>query len=112
MDIKEWSPIVVACITVIGGTGFWGWLQSRAKANHELQMAEAANDTEFREGLKVEVRDLKAQVFRLQAEKEDLKREMAHLQMMSEIQAKVAAQDATIKHLQDVLQIKKGDDDA
>lgn len=107
MDIKEWTPIVVACITVVGGTGFWGWLQNRTKANHELQMAEAANDIEFREGLKVEVRDLKAQVLRLQAEKEDLKREMSHLQMMSEVQARVAAQDVTIKHLQDALAVKK-----
>jgi peptidoglycan hydrolase CwlO-like protein len=112
VDIKEWTPIVVACITVVGGTGFWGWLQSRAKANHELQMVEAQNDTEFREGLKVEVRDLKAQVLRLQAEKEDLKREMTHLQAMADVQAKVAAQEATIKHLQDVMQIKRGDDDA
>lgn len=112
MDVKEWTPIVVACTTVLSGAGFWSWLQSRAKLAHELQMAEAANDMEFREGLKVEVRDLRSQVARLKSDKEDLVRQMSHLQAMSEIQAKVASQEATIKHLQEVMQIKRGDDDA
>jgi hypothetical protein len=112
LDVKEWTPIVVACTTVLSGAGFWSWLQSRAKLAHELQMAEAASDMEFREGLKVEVQNLRSQVSSLKSDKEDLIREMAHLQAMSEIQAKVAAQDATIKHLLDSLNLKKGDDNA
>jgi uncharacterized protein YoxC len=75
-------------------------------------MIEAANEMEFREGLKLEVQSLRSQVARLKSEKEDLLREMSHLQAMSDIQAKVAAQDATIKHLMDSLNLKKGDDNA
>ena len=100
MSVEEWTPIIVAVISVIGGAGFWGWMQSKSKLAHEASLADAADKTEFRETLKVQVDRLAAQVNSLVAEKETLLREMAQLQ------AKVAAQEVTINHLQEMLRNK------
>ena len=100
MNVEEWTPIIVALISVIGGAGFWGWMQSKSKLAHEASLADAADKTEFREALKVQVDRLAAQVNSLVAEKETLLREMAQLQ------AKVAAQEVTINHLQEMLRNK------
>lgn len=97
MSVEDWTPIIVALISVVGGAGFWSWMQSKSKLAHEASLSEAADKTEFRETLKLQVDRLAEQVNRLVSEKEDLLREMAQLQ------AKVAAQDATIKHLEETL---------
>lgn len=97
MSVEEWTPIIVALISVIGGAGFWSWMQSKSKLVHEASLADAADKTEFRETLKIQVDRLAGQVNILVKEKEELLREMAQLQ------AKVAAQDATIRHLEETL---------
>lgn len=97
MSVEEWTPIIVALISVIGGAGFWSWMQSKSKLAHEASLADAADKTEFRETLKIQVDRLADQVNTLVKEKEELLREMAQLQ------AKVAAQDATIRHLEEAL---------
>ena len=97
MSVEEWTPIIVALISVIGGAGFWSWMQSKSKLAHEASLADAADKTEFRETLKIQVDRLADQVNTLVKEKEELLREMAQLQ------AKVAAQDATIRHLEETL---------
>lgn len=97
MSVEEWTPIIVALISVIGGAGFWSWMQSKSKLAHEASLADAADKTEFRETLKIQVDRLAEQVNTLVKEKEELLREMAQLQ------AKVAAQDATIRHLEETL---------
>ena len=97
MSVEEWTPIIVALISVVGGAGFWSWMQSKSKLAHEASLADAADKTEFRETLKIQVDRLADQVNTLVKEKEELLREMAQLQ------AKVAAQDATIQHLQEAL---------
>lgn len=100
MNVEEWTPIIVAMISVVGGAGFWTWLQSKSKLAHEARLAEAEDKSEFRETLKVQVDRLALQVNSLVAEKETLLREMAQLQ------AKVAAQEVTIKHLEEMLRNK------
>lgn len=97
MSVEEWTPIIVALISVVGGAGFWSWMQSKSKLAHEASLADAADKTEFRETLKVQVDRLADQVNTLVKEKEELLREMAQLQAI------VAAQDATIQHLQEAL---------
>lgn len=89
--------IVVALISVLGGAGFWGWMQHKSKLAYEAKTAEAADKNEFRETLKIQVDRLADQVSQLIAEKEVLLREMA------ELQAKVAAQAVTIQHLEERL---------
>jgi len=98
--VKDVTPIIVAAISILGGAGFWGWMQSKSKLAHAASLADAANETEFRETLKIQVDRLAAQVNCLIAEKETLLREMAQLQ------AKVAAQEVTISHLQEMLRNK------
>jgi len=92
--------IIVALISVIGGAGFWGWMQNKSKLAHDAKTAEAADKNEFRETLKIQVDRLADQVNQLVAEKEKLLREMA------ELQAKVAAQAVTIQHLEERLRNK------
>jgi len=92
--------IVVALISVVGGAGFWGWMQNKSKLAHDARAAENADKNEFRETLKVQVDRLADQVNQLVAEKEKLLREMA------ELQATVAAQAVTIQHLEERLRNK------
>jgi cell division protein FtsB len=89
--------IVVALISVLGGAGFWGWMQHKSKLAYEAMSAEKADKNEFRETLKVQVDRLADQVNQLFAEKENLLREVA------ELQAKVSAQAVTIQHLEERL---------
>ena len=92
--------IIVALISVVGGAGFWGWMQNKSKLAHDARAAENADKNEFRETLKVQVDRLADQVNQLVAEKEKLLREMA------ELQATVAAQAVTIQHLEERLRNK------
>ena len=92
--------IIVAVISVLGGAGFWGWMQNKSKLAHEAKAADAADKNEFRETLKIQVDRLAEQVNQLVSEKEKLLREMA------ELQAKVAAQAVTIQHLEERLRNK------
>jgi uncharacterized protein HemX len=92
--------IVVALISVVGGAGFWGWMQNKSKLAHDARAADNADKNEFRETLKVQVDRLADQVNQLVAEKEKLLREMA------ELQATVAAQAVTIQHLEERLRNK------
>lgn len=92
--------IIVALISVIGGAGFWGWMQNKSKLAHEAKSSEVADRNEFRETLKIQVDRLADQVNQLVAEKEKLLREMA------ELQVKVAAQAVTIQHLEERLRNK------
>lgn len=94
---EELVTIVVALISVIGGAGFWNWMQKKSQLSHDSHAAEAQERNEFRETLKIQVDRLADQVNTLFSEKEALLREVA------ELQAKVAAQDATIKHLEEAL---------
>lgn len=97
---EQLVTIIVAIISILGGAGFWGWMQSKSKLAHEARSADAADKNEFRETLKIQVDRLADQVNQLFSEKEQLLREMA------ELQAKVAAQDVTIKHLEERLRNK------
>lgn len=92
--------IIVALISVVGGAGFWGWMQNKSKLAHDARAADNADKNEFRETLKVQVDRLADQVNQLVAEKEKLLREMA------ELQATVAAQAVTIQHLEERLRNK------
>jgi len=92
--------IIVAVISVLGGAGFWGWMQNKSKLAHEAKAADTADKNEFRETLKIQVDRLAEQVNQLVSEKEKLLREMADLQ------AKVAAQAVTIQHLEERLRNK------
>ena len=92
--------IIVALISVLGGAGFWGWMQNKSRLAHEASAAEKADKNEFRETLKIQVDRLADQVNQLVAEKEKLLREMA------ELQSKVAAQAVTIQHLEERLRNK------
>lgn len=89
--------IVVALISVLGGAGFWGWMQHRSKLAYEANASEKADRNEFRETLKVQVDRLAEQVSQLVAQKEELLREM------SDLKATVAAQTVTIQHLEERL---------
>lgn len=97
---EQLVTIIVAAISVLGGAGFWGWMQSRSKMAYESKTAENADKNEFRETLKVQVDRLAEQVNQLFSEKEKLLREVA------ELQATVAAQAVTIQHLEERLRNK------
>ena len=112
MNVTEWTPIIVAAMSVVGGAGFWGWMQYRAKSAHEFALAQAADSTEFREGLKFEVKRLREKVKQLESDKHALEREMAQLEAVADIQIKLAAQDVTIRHLENELLQKKGETNA
>lgn len=94
---EQLVTIVLALISVLGGAGFWGWMQHRAKLAHETKASEKADRNEFRETLKVQVDRLAEQVSQLVAQKEELLREM------SDLKATVAAQTVTIQHLEERL---------
>lgn len=89
--------IIVAAISVLGGAGFWGWMQHKSKLAYESKVADKADKNEFRETLKLQVDRLAEQVNQLVAEKEQLLREM------SDLKANVAAQAVTIQHLEERL---------
>lgn len=97
---EQLVTIIVAVISILSGAGFWGWMQNKSKLAHEARSADTADKNEFRETLKIQVDRLADQVNQLFSEKEQLLREMA------ELQAKVAAQDVTIKHLEERLRNK------
>lgn len=92
--------IVVALIGVLGGAGFWQWMQKKSQLAHEEARAEASERTEFRETLKTQVDRLADQVNELVKEKESLLREM------SELRADLAAAQRTIMHLEETLRNK------
>lgn len=92
--------IIVALISVIGGAGFWSWMQKRSQLAHDNAAAEAAERNEFRETLKVQVDRLAEQVNSLVKEKEGLLREM------SDLRAELSAAQATIRHLEESLRNK------
>ena len=97
---EQLVTIILALISVLGGAGFWGWMQHKSKLAHEAKAAETADKNEFRETLKVQVDRLADQVNQLFTEKEKLLREVA------ELQAKVSAQAVTIQHLEERLRNK------
>jgi peptidoglycan hydrolase CwlO-like protein len=94
---EQLVTIIVALISVIGGAGFWTWMQRKSELSHSSQAAEAKERNEFRETLKVQVDRLAEQVNDLVKEKEQLLREMA------EVRAELAAAQTTIKHLEETL---------
>lgn len=86
--------IIVALISVLGGAGFWSWMQKKSQLAHDATAASIAERNEFRETLKVQVDRLAEQVNALVKEKEGLLREM------SDLRAELSAAQATIKHLE------------
>lgn len=94
---EELVTIVVALISVIGGAGFWNWMQKKSELSHNSQAEETKERNEFRETLKVQVDRLADQVNELVKEKEQLLREM------SELRADLASAKTTIKHLEEAL---------
>ena len=94
---EQWVPIIVASISVIGGAGFWSWMQKKAQLAHDSAVAEAADRVEFRETLRLQVDRLTEQVDTLISEKEGLLREMAQLR------ADLSAAQTTIMHLEEAL---------
>lgn len=98
--LEQWVPIIVAAISVIGGAGFWSWMQKKAQLSFEAAAAEQSDRNEFRETLKVQVDRLAEQVNGLAAEKENLLREIADLR------ADLAGAKATIQHLEETLRNK------
>lgn len=94
---EQLVTIVVALISVLGGAGFWGWMQHKSRLAYEAKAADKADKNEFRETLKVQVDRLAEQVNQLVSEKEQLLREM------SDLKATVAAQAVTIQHLEERL---------
>lgn len=95
--LEQWVPIIVAAIGVIGGAGFWSFMQKRAQIAYDAATAEVADRNEFRETLKVQVDRLAEQVNALAAEKEALLREMGQLR------AELSAAQTTIRHLEEAL---------
>jgi peptidoglycan hydrolase CwlO-like protein len=89
--------IVLALIGVLGGAGFWNWLQKKAQLAHDEIQSEKADRNEFRETLKTQVDRLADQVNELVKEKEGLLREMADLR------AELSAAQRTIMHLEETL---------
>lgn len=94
---EQLVTIVVALISVIGGAGFWNWMQKKSELSHSSQAEEAKERNEFRETLKIQVDRLADQVNELVKEKEQLLREM------SELRADLASAQTTIKHLEESL---------
>jgi peptidoglycan hydrolase CwlO-like protein len=97
---EQLVTIVVALISVIGGAGFWSWMQKKSELSHSSQAEEAKERNEFRETLKIQVDRLADQVNELVREKEGLLREMADLR------AELSAAQRTILHLEETLRNK------
>lgn len=97
---EQLTTIIVAAIGVIGGAGFWNWMQKKSQLAHDSYQADAAERNEFRETLKAQVDKLADQVNELVKEKEGLLREM------SELRAELASAQATIRHLEETLRHK------
>lgn len=89
--------IIVAGISVLGGAGFWSWMQQKSKLAHEKASAEDADRNEFRETLKTQVASLHAENRELRIKIEEL------MERMSSVQADLAAANATIAHLEMLL---------
>ena len=94
---EDLVTIIVALISVIGGAGFWNWMQKKSELSHKGQAEEAKERNEFRETLKIQVDRLAEQVNDLVREKEQLLREM------SELRADLASAQTTIKYLEETL---------
>ena len=94
---EQLVTIIVALISVVGGAGFWGWMQKKSQISFETLAAENAERNEFRETLKIQVDRLAEQVNALVKEKEGLLREM------SDLRAELSAAQATIRHLEESL---------
>jgi peptidoglycan hydrolase CwlO-like protein len=94
---EQLTTIIVAFISVLGGAGFWGWMQHKSKLAYAAKAADKADKNEFRESLK-------AQVDMLQQENKDLREKVEQLlKEMAEVKAALAAANATIKHLEEQL---------
>jgi len=89
--------IIVAAISVLGGAGFWGWMQKKSQLSHDLYENDKQERNEFRETLKVQVDRLAEQVNVLVKEKEILLREM------SDLRSELSAAQTTIRHLEEAL---------
>lgn len=89
--------IIVAAISVLGGAGFWGWMQKKAQISFDSRAEEARERNEFRETLKVQVDRLAEQVNALVKEKEILLREM------SDLRSELSSAQTTIRHLEEAL---------
>ena len=93
-DITAWMPVIVA---LVGSAGLWKFLSLKAEQQHKLASEDKAERAAFNETLREQVDRLAAKVDILNAEKEDLLREMASMR------AELAAATATINHLQETL---------
>jgi len=92
--------IVLALIGVLGGAGFWGWMQKRSELSHKEMQEDKEERNEFRE-------TLKTQVDMLQTENKDLREKVELLlKEMAEVKAELAAANATIRHLEEQLRNK------
>ena len=97
---EQLVTIIVAGISVIGGAGFWGWMQQKSKLAHEKASAEDADRNEFRETPKSQVASLHQENRELRAKIEEL------MEKMSSVQADLAAANATIAHLEMMLKTR------
>jgi peptidoglycan hydrolase CwlO-like protein len=94
MTLEQMTPIIIA---LVGSAGLWGFLSLKAKQNFEKSLKDDARSAEFNETLKEQVDRLALKLDALQADKEELLREM------SDVKAQLAEANATIKHLEELL---------
>jgi len=94
MTLEQMTPIIIA---LVGSAGLWGLLSLKAKQNFEKAQKDDARSAEFNETLKEQVDRLAIKLDALQADKEELLREM------SDVKAQLAEANATIKHLEELL---------
>jgi peptidoglycan hydrolase CwlO-like protein len=95
--MNEQYTTIIAMISVIGGAGFWGWMQKKSQLSYDAIENEKKERNEFRETLKVQVDRLAEQVNALVKEKEILLREM------SDLRAELSSAQTTIRHLEEAL---------
>lgn len=93
--------ITVALIGVLGGAGFWKYLEHKSTLASKAAAQEKSERAEFRESLKGQVDSLKGENRELREKIETLLREM------TEVRSELAAAKATIDHLEEQLRNRR-----
>lgn len=93
MAVEHIVTIVTALIAVIGGAGFWSWMQQKSKQNFERQKIADADKVQFRENLMAQVDELKLEVKKLQ-------------EQVLQLTKSLAESEAARQHAEDMLRLK------
>ena len=94
------TTIVVAGITVLSGAGFWSWMQKKSELAYAKSERDDRDNIEFRDTLKAQLDDLRADNVKLHERIEQLLNETADLK------AELASAKATITHLEAMLRMR------